>query len=391
MPLFEEKLISPLVIRFSQARIRPTFQDRRTVQSSLDEIQYPEVMEDSNIARQYDILLDAPFPPIEIIRWKPKLRDQEGNALKHCRGQEFFGEECWFTFDNRRLYCLQAAASRQWPKRVAAVARVMYDIPVQKSAVKKFKTSTSGRSIVISRRNDVVPRGHWDWVESVRHLTCDPSAALHQLQADGCKATKEELLDAPEPGPVRSRAIGTEGQIHAGQLSQTKVSVQRLFQFHNQHAVTGDETYDGTTGEGCWEEDVEGYDQAYDANEAYDENESWFADPHFVPSSPSDRPARAPEATEKSAQGKGQELLALIMGGGKSAQNQQGGHAFPESVWVDDPPGSEDTDSVSHGSTPQQGSNDTRSQTAIQPQKVSIFDSVFAKGYPNAQRIYTTV
>eukprot|EP00434_Breviolum_minutum_P020551 symbB.v1.2.018121.t3/scaffold1433.1/size119041/1 len=166
MPLYEEKFICPFSIRFSQARIRPTFQDGRDVEASMDEVEAVEAPEGA-LKDRYDLLLRAPFPPIEIIRWWPKLREEDGETLLDENGKTVLGEPCWFTFDNRRLYCLQAAAIKNWPCRAAAVVHVMHDLPVSKCAPKKFRTTDLGCSVRISRRDDVVPKATWTWMEAL--------------------------------------------------------------------------------------------------------------------------------------------------------------------------------------------------------------------------------
>ncbi|CAL1141754.1 unnamed protein product [Cladocopium goreaui] len=165
MPLYEEKFICPFSIRFSQARIRPTFQDGRDVEASMEEVEAVEAPE-GPLKDRYDLLLRAPFPPIEIIRWWPKLREEDGETLLDENGKTILGEPCWFTFDNRRLYCLQAAAIKNWPCRAAAVVHVMHDLPVSKCAPKKFRTTDLGCSVRISRRDDVVPKATWTWMEA---------------------------------------------------------------------------------------------------------------------------------------------------------------------------------------------------------------------------------
>eukprot|EP00435_Cladocopium_sp_Y103_P063180 s972_g24.t1 len=166
MPLYEEKFICPFSIRFSQARIRPTFQDGRDVEASMEEVEAVEAPEGA-LKDRYDLLLRAPFPPIEIIRWWPKLREEDGETLLDENGKTILGEPCWFTFDNRRLYCLQAAAIKNWPCRAAAVVHVMHDLPVSKCAPKKFRTTDLGCSVRISRRDDVVPKATWTWMEDL--------------------------------------------------------------------------------------------------------------------------------------------------------------------------------------------------------------------------------
>ena len=117
-------------------------------------------------------------------------------------------------------------------------------------------------------------------------------------------------------------------------------------------------------------------------------NEAWSEDQPGEPSSCSGSPSTWHlEPTQKTAQGKGNELLALIMGSSKETQEQR---------WVDEPAGSsdcwrdssawpheadvqcsEDTDGTSYVGASWHGSYDTTTQGPSVPQKVSIFDSVF--------------
>lgn len=197
MPLYEEKFISPFAIRFSQWRIRPTFQDGRVVEESTEEI---EALPAPRGCDGYEVLLKAPFPPIEIIRWRPKLRDEDGTKLLDEDGTSILGEPCWFTFDNRRLYCLQAAAVKQWPCHVAAIVHVMHDLPLSKCAPKKFQTTDLGCSVRISRRFDLVPQAVWNWTQAVS-ATGVPAEALQATLAcileDAVKEEWSELQDVP--------------------------------------------------------------------------------------------------------------------------------------------------------------------------------------------------
>lgn len=201
MPLYEEKFICPLAIRFSQARIRPTFQDGRVVERTLQQIEaIPWPLEDN----AYDLLLHVPFPPIEIIRWRPKLREEDGRTLVDEDGATMMGETCWFTFDNRRLYCLQAAAAKQWPRQSAAVVHIMHDLPLSRCTPRKFRTTDLGCSVRIARRHDPMPRAIWNWDEATRsggnHTgpQSDAScAAQEKVLADASKDDWAELIDVP--------------------------------------------------------------------------------------------------------------------------------------------------------------------------------------------------
>jgi len=211
MPLYEEKFICPFSIRFSQARIRPTFQDGREVEASMEQISAVSCPE-GPLQQRYDVLLRAPFPPIEIIRWWPKLREEDGETLLDENGKTILGEPCWFTFDNRRLYCLQAAAIKNWPSRTAAVVHVMHDLPVSKCAPKKFRTTDLGCSVRISRRDDVVPKATWTWMEAAGRIdreSEDYRKAMEAIFADGNKEHWSELLDVP-PNFTREHGVDDE-------------------------------------------------------------------------------------------------------------------------------------------------------------------------------------
>jgi len=142
MPIYEEKLISPLAIRFTQEHIKTLFRDGRIVEDTVEEIKT------SAGDGGYDAILEAPFPDIEIIRFSG------GAAERH-----------WFTLDNRRLYCLQRAAAKLWPLRVAVKVQILYADP---GAVRrKFDSTTLGSSVTVSPSCKVAPLFRWDWKVSV--------------------------------------------------------------------------------------------------------------------------------------------------------------------------------------------------------------------------------
>jgi hypothetical protein len=205
MPLYEEKFISPCAVRFSQARIRPTFQDGHVVEDTMQDIEaisFP----DKN-CREIDALLRVPFPPIEIIRWWPKMRDQDGIVMVDEEGSSVRGEACWFTFDNRRLYCLQAAAVKAWPRRVVAVVHVMRDLPISRGTPRKFRTTDMGNSVRIARRYDSVPRTIWNWAKATEPSSAAEELGLSAHAAIADHAAKEsygDLLDVPPDALLRS-------------------------------------------------------------------------------------------------------------------------------------------------------------------------------------------
>lgn len=206
MPLYEEKLLSPFAIRFTQGGIRNTFRDGREVEASRAEITARPGSGD------YDLILDAPFPAIEIIRWAPRHCSAEAGSEQSTTDEEDEREkasEQWFTYDNRRLYCLQRAAAEQWPKRVAAVVQVMYASDAH-ALRRKFDTASGGRGVTVCRHVHSIeaPLFAWTWRRGVSEHEEEADeeavrAARRAVSAEERKARVEDLQDAPP-------ATGTE-------------------------------------------------------------------------------------------------------------------------------------------------------------------------------------
>lgn len=144
-------------------------------------------------------MLRAPFPPIEILQWQTRMSD--GCTKREPR---------WISFDNRRLCCLQRAAARHWPGLAVAVVRVLYDLPVERSAVRKMgRAASQGTRVSVARFHDDCPR-EWDWMEETRSASLSAEAVLPALQAIRAEARLlcRDLVDAPAaalsaatPGP----------------------------------------------------------------------------------------------------------------------------------------------------------------------------------------------
>eukprot|EP00440_Ansanella_granifera_P022240 gb/GFBE01024160.1/.p1 GENE.gb/GFBE01024160.1/~~gb/GFBE01024160.1/.p1 ORF type:complete len:324 (+),score=71.44 gb/GFBE01024160.1/:1-972(+) len=199
MPIYEEKLICPLAVRFTQDHIRPQFRDGRELEESFNQI------EAKPGKGGYDFILEAPFPAIEIIRWCQSDTDAEDADVQH-----------WFTLDNRRLYCLQRKAASMWPKKCAARVEVLY--ATSYNSIKRKDTSLSvGRDVSIkcSDHNE-----HWDWRAVVnRGLETrlrrvlqgisekDMAEAEELVSSDDGKASIEKLEDAPEAPSMLSHHL----------------------------------------------------------------------------------------------------------------------------------------------------------------------------------------
>mmetsp|Transcript_2631 Transcript_2631/g.6791 ORF Transcript_2631/g.6791 Transcript_2631/m.6791 type:complete len:303 (-) Transcript_2631:87-995(-) len=196
MPLYEEKLINPLAVRFSQDRIWPDFQDGRHIEDSLQEIDTVAAS-----AAHYDLVLRPPFPPIEIIRLKQERREDDGERMRDPNGRRIYGEESWFTFDNRRLYCLQRRALQLWPRAAAVVVKVLFDFPEVRCARHKFRTTSDGNSVKISLP-DGSPGSKWCWQEELEQFGSglhdeDSASGMDKVKRDTVKNRKELLIDVP--------------------------------------------------------------------------------------------------------------------------------------------------------------------------------------------------
>mmetsp|Transcript_28053 Transcript_28053/g.80899 ORF Transcript_28053/g.80899 Transcript_28053/m.80899 type:complete len:404 (+) Transcript_28053:121-1332(+) len=204
MPIYEEKLISPLAVRFTQDYVRSTFRDGRDVEAAL-----PEVEEQPGVGG-YDVVLRPPFPAIEVIRWRPRRSHSEVMPADGSTGALPVEGEHWFTFDNRRLYCLQLAAAARWPRRAAVVVEVLYADTGDMR--RKYDSTTSGRAVSLGHSLDILV-GRWDWRDTVARPSADAysaeeRAAMSMAAADDAKSRVDQLLDPPcEPGPDGAKGL----------------------------------------------------------------------------------------------------------------------------------------------------------------------------------------
>lgn len=196
MPIYEEKLISPFAVRFTQEHIRTTFRDGRSLEAAIAEIQEQPGTGD------YDVILQFPFPAIEIIRYHAPSLEHTSKVLV----SEIFGEvpagDHWFTLDNRRLYCLQRAAAACWPRRAGIAVEILYASPG--SVRRKCDTTTYGCSVAISHSTRDAPISRWDWRVEVQCCAgttvaryCAVRGALDAILCDDAKPTVGALMDLP--------------------------------------------------------------------------------------------------------------------------------------------------------------------------------------------------
>jgi hypothetical protein len=208
MPIYEEKLISPFAIRFTQEHIRTTFRDGRSLEAAIQEIRELPGVGD------YDVVLQFPFPAIEIIRYC--ARKGAHATTSEVESGEYLETAAeghhWFTLDNRRLYCLQRAAAELWPSRVAVAVEILYASPG--SVKRKYDTTTCGHSVTISKSVKDAPLSRWDWRANVKPCgLLDDNVATHQaletIICDDAKTHVSDLLDVvADSTSAFTRALG---------------------------------------------------------------------------------------------------------------------------------------------------------------------------------------
>lgn len=158
--------ISPFDVRFSQMRARHEFRDARLLEDSVKQIRAVRC-EASESTAGATWRLEAPFPPIEVLQWRCKLRDEATGRprLDPTTGDELWDtSDRWFTLDNRRLYCLQKAAVALWPERAAVDVVELPPGPLTRMReLKKFRNIDRGRSIFIGGRKEGETLVRWSW------------------------------------------------------------------------------------------------------------------------------------------------------------------------------------------------------------------------------------
>ncbi|CAK0886782.1 unnamed protein product, partial [Prorocentrum cordatum] len=97
-------------------------------------------------------LLKPPFPEIEVIQWRCKLREEDGTVSVDAAGNELYGEREWYTLDNRRLYCLQKAATARHPAQVRCPVVVIQQEEGNCREFRKFRTPDRGRTVGVGHK-----------------------------------------------------------------------------------------------------------------------------------------------------------------------------------------------------------------------------------------------
>eukprot|EP00397_Hematodinium_sp_SG-2012_P049033 GEMP01056393.1.p1 GENE.GEMP01056393.1~~GEMP01056393.1.p1 ORF type:complete len:311 (+),score=86.00 GEMP01056393.1:87-1019(+) len=181
------KLLCPFSIRFSQAKMDSSFQSGYFVDDMVEHIDVQE-------GEDGVCILDAPFPPVVVILWRPRLKDGGGKQLHDgVTGERVRGRPAWFTVDNRRLYCLQRKATALWPLRVRCPVHVL-DLTWSSGRIddprilnlRKFSTPDAGRSISVCHGSRMKPT-HWSWMQSIDRSHAQTISSLSFVQDDAIK------------------------------------------------------------------------------------------------------------------------------------------------------------------------------------------------------------
>lgn len=163
----QTETMCPFDIRFSQKRARQVFRDGRPLSEAIGLIQVePATKSESSNSRR----VKAPFPPIQVIQWRCKMRDEAtGRPLidPATGGELIDAEDRWFSLDNRRLYCLQKAASAYWPDRLMVEVVKLPPGLTGTRQLKKFRTNDGGQSILMGSRDEDEKLDRWSWREAV--------------------------------------------------------------------------------------------------------------------------------------------------------------------------------------------------------------------------------
>jgi hypothetical protein len=238
--LGRRRLLSPFEIFFSQSHIRPEFQDGRPVSDSVAEVGH-ELL---GPLQQLDIrdlqmfgaptetedwwLLVPPFPDIEVIQWRCKLREEDGSVSLDAAGNELYGEKEWYTLDNRRLYCLQKAATARYPAQVRVMVVVIQQDEGSCREFRKFRTPDRGRSVGVGHR-DAGDNPRWNWRHEVG-LADEILTAGTALETRRGSSAQQTRRRGPSSGSkFRRRGHGDDTDVDEGNSQREVVRNASVF------------------------------------------------------------------------------------------------------------------------------------------------------------------
>lgn len=165
----EKRSVNPLSLRFSQAVIYRTFHNGLNVDDVIGEIRGRHIPAESPFgaycprrAAQANVHLFAPFPYIRVLSGNRNLKYLDGRGSQPDQVSE--EQELLYTIDNRRLYVLQQAALRRWPKRCLVDVFVMERLPYKRHA-RKFDNYKDGYTVQLGHGRNSSDITMWCWFE----------------------------------------------------------------------------------------------------------------------------------------------------------------------------------------------------------------------------------
>eukprot|EP00746_Dinoflagellata_sp_MGD_P156027 gnl/MRDRNA2_/MRDRNA2_85664_c0_seq1.p1 gnl/MRDRNA2_/MRDRNA2_85664_c0~~gnl/MRDRNA2_/MRDRNA2_85664_c0_seq1.p1 ORF type:complete len:514 (-),score=106.49 gnl/MRDRNA2_/MRDRNA2_85664_c0_seq1:584-2125(-) len=222
-PVALERLINPFAVRFTTESITTTFQDGTDLQDALSAIQTLP-----GDQKEYDLILTAPFPSIQIIR---------------CPTADL--SDHWFTMDNHRLFCLQRFAAALWPARVAAYVTVPIGADSTTWSNICF-TASQGTSVNFQEAG--MHKGHWDWQSAVKRISNQAALSASVTQGhvmaalavgkDCAKQSANLLQEAPIKTPPGLTRIGSF--VNSESISDTGSDCGKAMTINTQSTATSD-------------------------------------------------------------------------------------------------------------------------------------------------------
>lgn len=205
--------MSPFEVHFSQRRARHEFRDGRSLSEAMDLMTAIRCEEDGSPQWR----LEAPFPPITILPWRCKLRNEHtGRPLIDPKsgGELYDSVDRFFSLDNRRLYCLQLAASKLWPEPVVIETRELPPGPLRRvRELKKFRTLDRGRSVYIGGRNEGETLVYWSWRQKVgleEEVEVEPDADNSLVQMRRRPRPEHRSSQTRAPRSAHNKALGNK-------------------------------------------------------------------------------------------------------------------------------------------------------------------------------------
>jgi len=214
--------VSPFDIRFSQMRARTEFRDGRSVEEALESIKAVRCEQTDGETDGPVWVLKAPFPPIEVLPWRCKLRDEQGKPMlcAETGGELWDADDNIFSLDNRRLYCFQKAAAALWPDRVVidVVELPPQSLTTSSRQVRKFRTLDCGESILIGERaapGDDKDLKRWSWREAVGLA---PREAVTKDAANVCVQMRRRPRGDSHRGGRRNWDLDSEANVSSDKV-----------------------------------------------------------------------------------------------------------------------------------------------------------------------------